>query len=59
MITKKIRFEEVHSYIIEGQDLSIIRNAINYAWHRASKHGKAAAGNEKELQRIREELDII
>ena len=59
MIKKSKRIEEVVTYTIEGIDLSIIRNAVNYAWHRATKHGKAVAGDAANLQRIREELDIV
>lgn len=57
MIKKSTRIVEV--YELEGKDLSIVRNAINYAWHRAGKHGKSVAGDLFELQRIRKELDII
>lgn len=57
MIRKTTRTIEV--YELEGKDLNIVRNAINYAWHRASKHNKDVAGDVFELQRIRKELDII
>ena len=57
MIKKTTR--EIVIYEIEGKDLSIIRQAVNYAFHRAEKHGKKSAGNAEELQRIRVELDII
>lgn len=46
-------------YILEPQDVVVIRAALDYAHHRMTKHKKYFFANYRDLQRLRKELGII
>ena len=59
MIKKKIQIVQETSYEVSGVDVNIIRNCLNYCFHRAYKHGKSIAGDVDQLQRLRKEFEIL
>lgn len=46
-------------YLLEEQDVKSLKYFVNYCWHRAKKHGKQSAGSLEELNRLREEFEIV
>jgi hypothetical protein len=59
---KEIKTIKVKEYILEPKDLKTIRECLNYAFHRLTKHvssGIDGIVDPDEVKRLRRELNII
>lgn len=51
--------QKIEKYILEDiQEIQTIKNCLNYCLHRAREHGKASAGNIKEIEKLRAQFGI-
>ena len=48
---------EVYQYILDQEEAKVVKNCLDYCWHRITKHGKTVMGTEREINKLRKELD--
>jgi len=56
---KNIKTIKKTEYTLEDIDINIIKDCLNYCWHRAVKHNTPMSGKEDEINRLREQFGII
>lgn len=53
--TRKITITE---WILEDKDVSVIKDCLNYCYHRATQHKKFSVKHFDDIQRLRREFGI-
>jgi len=56
---KNIKVVEKIEYILEDKDINILKDCLNYCFHRATKHKTPMTGKDNDINRLRQDLDII
>jgi hypothetical protein len=56
---KEIKTIEQTEYILEPQDISTVKECLNYCYHRIKKHNKFMPEFYDDIQRLRREFGII
>ena len=55
----KKQTKQVTEYILEPQDIVLMKNCLNYCYHRIKKHNKFIPDYLDNIQRLRREFGIV
>jgi hypothetical protein len=56
----KSKEQIVVHYVLDNQDeINLVKDCLNYCWHRATQHKTPMSGKEKKINELRRQFGII